>query len=213
MQWQTELNEYSEGDWYIPMRLVEYEKHSLLHTSDYTPCNIFMEYEYINVGQDLDNLSALGWTMFEFSKSSHQWAYIMTYLNAFDNKNKISLCIGCADEGELPTIEQEELKIKEIPPTAVKRIMLHEFGHALGLGHYLEDANIANNELSLMYPTMFAFDHTEPRIELVDLEVLRYIYNSDGFGGQQGFVHGHHIEIDEVIDNIIEHVTLSKIEN
>ena len=65
--------------------------------------------------------------------------------------------------------------------------MLHEFGHAIGLGHYIEDKSRNNNVSSLMYPSFDPFDtNDEIIIEPIDLQMAVEIYNADGFGGLYG---------------------------
>ena len=65
---------------------------------------------------------------------------------------------------------------------------MHEFGHALGIGHYIEDMDSKNNLPSLMYPNLNPFKENSFELEELDKEMLRTIYNDDGFGGLHGNV-------------------------
>ena len=92
------------------------------------------------------------------------------------------ICIGCDDNDDIVlTLEQ-----KPLPSDTINRIIMHEFGHAVGLGHYIEDVISNNNIPSLMYPMMNPFGQNSFAIENIDKEALKKIYNEDGFGGMSG---------------------------
>jgi|15BtaG_2_1085339.scaffolds.fasta_scaffold02302_3 hypothetical protein len=182
--WESELTSYTGGNWSFDIWEYEYEQHFDKMTYDFPNCNIFIEYREYNTGNDgTNNKKALGYTSFDFSKSWHKWSYIMVYLKASETNPHISLCIGCAENDEMVL----SLERKDLPLDTIKRIIMHEFGHALGVGHYIYDTNNANNIPSLMYPTMDPFKANSSNIELLDLEALTMIYTKDGFGGQDGF--------------------------
>ena len=182
--WESELISYTGGNWSFDIWEYDYEQHFDKMTYDFPNCNIFIEYREYNTGNDgTDNMKALGYTSFDFSNSWHKWSYIMVYLKATDTNPHISLCIGCAENNNMVlTLEQRDL-----PLNTIKRIIMHEFGHALGLGHYIIDIHLPNHIPSLMYPTLEPFKDNNSNIELLDLEALKMIYTKDGFGGQRGF--------------------------
>ena len=185
LSWQNEMSDYTDGNWFMPMFYYEYEEHFDKVPEDFPECNIFIEYREYNTGVDegTTNNKALGWTGFDFSKSWHKYAYVMVYLKSPEVNPHISLCIGCEDNNDI-TITFEQ---KPLPSNTISRIIMHEFGHSLGIGHYQDDRERNNTLPSLMHPNLKPFEENSFKIEDVDKEVLKMIYNKDGFGGQRGF--------------------------
>ena len=185
-KWSSDMNDFTEGDWYIPMRYYEHETHFDKTPEDFPECNIFIEYRKYNGsdGNPHSSETALGYTSFDFSKSRHGFSYVMVFFEIPQENPKISLCIGCVDQDEATiTIEK---KYVPVPDEAVNRVIMHEFGHALGIGHYIEDRNKSNNEPSLMYPTLNPFGDNSSVIETIDKEMLVKLYYKDGFSGAYG---------------------------
>ena len=205
LQWQTDMKNYTDGNWWMNMQIVELDKHFDKYTYDFKQCNIFVEYDKSNTGQHIDNSSALGFTQIDFSKSIHQWSYVMIYTEAVENDLRISLCIGCDEKQEAEL--KEKNKVVEMSSDAIKKVLLHELGHALGIGHYIEDLQGGNNIQSIMYPNMnpFAKDNIVDNLPLADLEMLRQIYESDGFGGLKGYP-TKEVGTDIILEGIIEQI-------
>ena len=209
--WQEEMTEYTNGTpyhdpngWYLPIKAVEYKKHFDKEVWDFPECNIFIEFSRENTGQHIENKNALGYTQIDFSKSKHQWAYIRIYTDSIEEGGRINLCIGCDDEPKKSiTIS---LETKPMPNDAIRKILRHEFAHALGIGHYIEDNKPENNIASLMYKkfnpfTIKSFD----TIPITDKEMLRQIYNSDGFKGQNG-IHYRNVNTVELIEGVMDNL-------
>ena len=186
LYWDWEMRTFTEGNWYLPMQLLLYEEHHYKDVRDYPQCNIFIEFDKANTGQHGIKDSALGWAAYDHSHSKHPYAYIMIYTHAPEETGKVSLCIGCDDQPEQSIEFSDDLK--ELPENAIKRIIRHEYGHALGLGHYIEDKDKNNNLKSLMYPVMNPFGENDIWIEKIDKIILRELYTADGFGGLEGYV-------------------------
>ncbi len=182
--WTIEMDHFTNGNWYLPMQIIAYEEHHNKLISDYRECNIFIEFDKHNPGTRVQS-TALGWTAYDHSKSVHPYAFIMIYTEALKETGNVSLCIGCDDELEQSLEFSSEMQ--ELDERAIKRIIRHEFGHALGLGHYIEDKDKSNNVDSLMYPIMDPFGYNDIYIEEIDKIILREIYGADGFGGLHGF--------------------------
>ena len=176
--WQNGLIDYSGGNWTMDVRFYDYEFHNDKHADDFPECQIFMEFEEYSGGD------ALGTTTYNFSNSTHQYVFITTYLKHIENP-KIALCIGCDED--LPTEIKIDMNPVYMPYPAIKMIMFHEFGHAIGLGHYVEDKSKNNNVSSLMYTHFDPFDiKHEIIIEPIDFQMAVEIYAKDGFGGLYG---------------------------
>ncbi len=200
-QWQNELIDYSGGNWTMDVKFYTYEFHNDKHADDFPECQIFMEFEEYSGGD------ALGITSYNFANSTHQYVFITTYLKHIE-KPSVSLCIGCDGDnnrlGNVPYNVEIDLNPVYMPYPAIKMIMLHEFGHAIGLGHYIEDKSRNNNVSSLMYPSFDPFDaNGEIIIEPIDLQMAVEIYNKDGFGGLHGLA-PKHIGVGYLVDRFLE---------
>ena len=194
-QWQNQLIDYSGGNWFMNVKFFDYEYHNDKHADDFPQCQIFMEFEEYS-GND-----ALGTTSYNFANSTHQYVFITTYLKHIE-KPQVALCIGCDEE--LPQEITIDMNPVYMPYPAIKMIMLHEFGHAIGLGHYIEDKTRYNNVSSLMYPSFDPFDTSdEIIIEPIDLQMAVEVYGKDGFGGLYGNA-PRFIGVDYLVDRFLE---------
>ena len=84
---------------------------------------------------------------------------------------------------------KRKISINELSLSAVQNIITHEYGHALGLGHYnVTDYPIYTDdkpwvEASVMYYALNPYDETLTFPQYVDVKMLEEIYSDDGFGG------------------------------
>lgn len=193
-EWSSTMRDYTKNTphfnpngWNIPTTLIKYEDHFDKIVYDFPECKIFIEYSKENVGQHIPNENALGYTQIDFSKSKHQWAFVMIYLESIQIGQKVDLCIGC--EGQEQKLELKvDLEPKPMSDESIRKILRHEYAHALGIGHYVEDVSEGNNIDSLMYPNFNPFKpNVYERIPVADREMLRQIYLNDGFGGLKGY--------------------------
>ena len=194
LTWENEMKSHTGGNWHMPMKYIELERHDDKRAQDFPECNIFIVFEELNNGEFVKK-SALGFTKYNFSHSNHQWVLVVVYLKSVVEQQNVSICIGCDD---VPNEVSIKLEYKDHPENSIRKIILHEFGHALGIGHYIEDMDKFNNNISLMYPSMNPFKENNLTIGFVDKECLSKIYGKDGFGGIYGFAPAYY----EIINNI-----------
>jgi len=152
---------------------IEWESHANKYVSDYPFCNILINYEYYS-GSD-----SLGTTSIDFSYSKHKFMFINIYLNQFKPTVEIVLS---GTEGSVGYGKE----LVPMPLNTIRNVVLHEFGHGLGLGHYFIGDGIDGGktmyDYSAMVPTIEAFDEElELTIRPNDMEMIRQLYADDGF--------------------------------
>jgi len=184
--WQNALLDYSHGNWNIDTKVISFEEHTHKKVSDFPKCNIFFTYS------GYSGSKRLGMTQIDHSNSAHKYD-IITIFTETSLYNTSGICIKCTNQ----TVISPHIKI---PPNGIKAIIDHEFGHALGLGHYLQTQS--HGAKSIMLPYINPFSKEQPTIEAVDLEALVTLYNTDGFGGKEGFV-ARYIPVSDLLDKIM----------
>ncbi len=173
--WERELTNYSGGNWYMEIRYYEYEYHYDKIVREIPECNIFIDY------QGHSGSNAMGLTSFNHSKSSQKYTFITIYTEYYDKKS-IKICIGCDNMSP----QNIEFSIKPLSVDAIRTILDHEFGHALGLGHYIVHEQANEHWESIMLPS-FNPENEGMILNYVDLEALVQMYGRDGFGGLDGY--------------------------
>jgi len=179
--WETTLLSHSpNGIWSLYTTVVPIELHHLKDPYEFPECNILISFEYAHVD------SSLGYTSISFHKSSHKFTHAVIFLNAFESTPRIQINFG--DSGGTTDIE-EKIVINELSIPVIQNIITHEYGHALGLGHY----NVTGYpiytddkpwiEASAMYYALDPYDDEIVMPKYVDVKMLEKIYYTDGFGG------------------------------
>ena len=179
--WQKGLYEQMpNGNWEMPIFVIPLEDHKNKNASQFPVCNILISFEYTN-----QDSGSLGYTFLDFSKSYHKYTHVVVFLNDFQITEHYELNLG--------TLEQEKVnttfKIVEFSMTAVQNIITHEFGHAIGIGHYkITDYPIYTADkpwinASVMYYALNTAADEIGKPLYVDIKMAEKIYGDDGFGG------------------------------
>ena len=165
---------YPDGDWGIDIKIISWEDHKTAITDDYPECNIMINYDKSSNGK------ALGNTSLNFNKSWHKYMFINIFLES--QKNITEIVLG--DDLSSTTVNnvQQSYPLSE---NTIKNIVLHEFGHGLGLGHY-DTGRLQNQMMSytqtVMIPAIKPFDENQYlSVTYLDLVMVGKIYGENGW--------------------------------
>jgi hypothetical protein len=177
--WEDKLLEYSpNGNWPLYTTVVPIELHHLKTAWDFPSCKILISFEYASTE------TSLGYTGISFHKSSHKFTHAVIFLNAFEVIPKVQITFG---DGGGTSEMKEKIVVNKLSTPVIQNIILHEYGHALGLGHYkVTNAPVSDTPWltrSAMYYAINPYNDALMEPKYVDIMMLEKIYYTDGFGG------------------------------
>ena len=162
---------YPNGDWSVLVETISWEDHKTASALDYPQCNIMINYE------ESSNSKTLGNTGLNFNQSWHKFMFINIFLES--QKNITMIVIG--DDMSTSTVNM----VKQSYPLSentIKNIIMHEFGHGLGLAHFNINRSMVNNTYSVMAPTIKPFDENQfLSVTYIDLVMIGKIYGENGW--------------------------------
>ncbi len=153
--------------WEIDYKLVPYSE---LETFDYSKCDITISF-WDRPENPEDQLEIVGYTFYNEDSIDIEIYY-----------EDMEYCVTrTSDSDYIYTNYDLCYNNREIPISRLIPTVKHEFGHALGLGHFTEFNE--NSRSSIMTP--YEFDN--PRLQVImpgDVEAVLSIYGTDGFVGE-----------------------------
>ena len=162
---------YPNGDWSLSIKTISWEDHKTAIASDYPECNIMINYE------STSNSYALGTTSLIFNQSWHKYMFINIFLESQKSVTKIVL----GNDINEATVEKMEQSYP-LPTSTIRNIVLHEFGHGLGLGHYDSPEPLHAYLQSSMTPSISPFNETQIlSVTYLDLAMIGLIYGENGW--------------------------------
>ena len=172
-EWKDTLHNESSLLFVPIFGTIPWEDHAVKHARDYPQCHILINFEEYSEGDSLGDASI------DYSHSTHKYVFLNIYLNQYKPTIVITMNNSNSTIGHGKTLEP-------LPMNTIKNVVLHEFGHGLGLGHYIildgVDGGKKMYDYSIMIPSVPAFDEEfELSIRPNDILMIHQLYGDDGF--------------------------------
>ena len=173
-EWQTKLVNATGGNWNMTVSEYAWQDHGVQTVDDFPECTVFINFPY---GQEDESVGRASW---DFSSSVRYYYWIEVDLYTIERS--ISITLG--DDFNEATVGSN-LEWKQIPPNDIRNIILHEFGHGLGIEHYYVTDNCMEVECDyspIMYSSIDVFEGEVKNVTQKDIDMMIRIYGEDGFG-------------------------------
>ena len=162
---------YPDGNWAVLVETIAWEDHKAANALDYPQCNIMINYEKTS------NSTTLGSTGLNFNASWHKFMFINVFLESQKSVTKIVLG-NDVNEATVKKMEQSY----PLSENTIRNIILHEFGHGLGLAHFNLNRSMQGYTQSVMAPTISPFDENQIlSVTYLDLVMIGKIYGENGW--------------------------------
>ena len=162
---------YPNGSWAVLVETIPWEEHENKTAFNYPKCNIMINYEKTS------NSTTLGSTGLNFNASWHKFMFINVFLES--QKNITKIVIGDDISTSTVNMVQESYPLSE---NTIRNIILHEFGHGLGLAHFNLNRSMQGYTQSVMAPTISPFDENQIlSVTYLDLVMIGKIYGENGW--------------------------------
>jgi len=186
--WIDNLNNHTNSNnWDMTFEYIPNATHYSMDLVDFPQCHVMIVWDAENDGSRENLGKAQGYTAFDHAKSTHKYAFINVFTWAPTN----NISLGQINFGNMTANEKGEFEIdlndftfdyEEVSDEGVRIVVQHEFGHALGLGHYF--TTLTYNYDSIMPPQVEFNGEDEYlvtfQITEYDLEAVVQFYGKDG---------------------------------
>ncbi len=186
--WIDKLNERTDNNnWDVTFEQIPNATHYDKELIDYPQCHVMIVWDNINRLDNEKLSNAQGFTSFDHSKSNHKWSFIDIFVSqpsGVIDLGQLDLSTFEANgDGEWEIPLQDYIEYVQLSDEALRVVVQHEFGHAIGLGHYTQ--TLTWNYDSLMVPSVkFSEDDeflTSYQSTEDDIEAMIELYGEAGF--------------------------------
>jgi len=192
--WINKLNKYTgSNNWDMTFEFIPNATHYDKKIEDFPQCHVMIVFDSKNLHQNDDLSDAQGFTSFDHSSSRHKWAFIDVFTLSPTNEINLgtidfsNLKPNADGSYEIPLGESTRTYVP-ITDEGIRVVVQHEFGHALGLGHYTETLSYEYDSIMV---TSVDFKADDKKLKTFhstedDIKALVILYGKGGFAKMAG---------------------------